>query len=257
MTSEAIVSSIEQLQNSLNNKFEDTIHIISRSSDIRQKRSTPLVLDSSKSYKIALKYFATCNNIRNITEDNNVLTYSLNSAEKKTITIDPGAYEIKDLNDFIQQKLPGELIQVLTHNPTGKVELKLKAGVKVDFKKERAFNFILGFKKEEYSKLSNISENRANINVDRGLINIKTNLISSGMISTENNMFETKNILFSIPTFTVPSNYKIIETPAKPEYLLITSSTISEVCLQIVNENDKLYDFDGEKIVIKLHIKQV
>jgi len=70
-------------------------------------------------------------------------------------------------------------------------------------------------------------------------------------------MIETRNILLTIPTFTVPNNYKMIETLYKPEYLLITSSTISEVRLQIVDENDKLYNFNGEKIVIKLHIKQV
>ena len=70
-------------------------------------------------------------------------------------------------------------------------------------------------------------------------------------------MVRTQNILFSAPTFTVPANYKIVETSARPEYLHITTSTISEINLRIVDENDKLYDFKGEKIVIKLHITQV
>jgi len=184
------------------------------------------------------------------------MNYTFHGTYKK-IVIDPGAYEIKDLNEIIQQKIPGELVQILPHKPTGKVELKLKESIKVDFQKDKSFNYMLGFDKKEYSKSSNTAENRARINVDRSLINIKTNLINSGMLTTENNMIETRNILFSIPTFTVPSNYKMVETPYKPEYLSITSSTISEIRLQIVDENDKLYDFNGEKIVIKLHIKQV
>jgi hypothetical protein len=257
MTNEAIVSSIEQLQNSLNNKFEDTIQIVSTSSNIRQKLLTPLKLDPSKNYKIGVKYFATYNNIGNITSDNNELHYLYGPGSYKTVVIEPGAYEIKDLNERIQEKIPGELVQILPHKPTGKVELKLKEGTKVHFGKEKSFYYMLGFDKKEYTESINIAENRARINVDRSLINIKSNLINSGMLTTENNMIETRNILFSIPTFTVPSNYKIIETPYKPEYLSITSSTISEICLQIVDENDKLYDFNGEKIVIKLHIKQV
>ena len=80
-------------------------------------------------------------------------------------------------------------------------------------------------------------------------------MINSGLLtSTNNNLVTTQNILFSVPTFTVPANYKIIETPARPEYLHITTSTISEINLRIVDENDKLYDFNGEKIVIRLHI---
>ena len=70
-------------------------------------------------------------------------------------------------------------------------------------------------------------------------------------------MVTTENILFSVPTFTVPANYKIIETPARPEYLHITTSTISVINLRIVDENDKLYNFKSEKIVIKLHITHI
>ena len=37
MANEAIVSSIEKLESSLNNKYENTIHIVSETTDIRQK----------------------------------------------------------------------------------------------------------------------------------------------------------------------------------------------------------------------------
>ena len=107
-----------------------------------------------------------------------------------------------------------------------------------------------------YTNSFGLSENRPQIDLGRSLINIKSDLINSGLLtSTNNNLVTTQNIL--LPTFTVPANYKIIETPARPEYLHITTSTISEINLRIVDENDKLYDFKGDKIVIKLHITQV
>ena len=83
--------------------------------------------------------------------------------------------------------------------------------------------------------------------------------MNSGLLtSTNNNLVTSQNILFSVPTFTMPANYKIIETSARPEYSHITTSTISEINLRIVDKNDKLYDFNDEKIVIKLpiHITQ-
>jgi len=257
MTNEAVVSSIEQLQNSLNTKFEDTIQIVSKTSDMRQKLKVPLQLDSNKTYKVGLKYFAAYNNIQNITSENNELRYSLSdSTQWKTISFTPGAYELNDLNETLQLHVPDEKIQLLPHKPTGGVILKLKPGVKVDFRHDKAFNSMLGFDPKIYTA-SCLAESRARINLDRSLIIIKCDLINSGMVTIGNNMIETQNILFSMPTFTVPSNYRIIETPPRPEYLQITNSTISEISLRIVDENDVLYDFKGEEIVIKLHIKQV
>jgi len=255
MTNEAIVSSIEQLQNSLNNKYEDTVQIVSTTSDIRQKLQTPIKLDSSKTYKVGVKYFAAYNNIENITSTNNELRYYIGTW--KVLKITPGSYEIADLNDVIQQSISDEKIQLVPHKPTGRVVLQLKADVKVDFSHAKAFHYLLGFESKVYTNVYNLAENRARINMDRSLINIKSNLINSGMLTTENNMIETRNILFSIPTFTVPANYRIIETPARPEYLQITSTNINEISLQIVDERNKLYDFKGSQIVIKLHIKQV
>ena len=55
MANEAIVSSIEKLKSSLNNKYENTIHIVSETTDIRQKLEMPIKLDPSKNYKVAIK----------------------------------------------------------------------------------------------------------------------------------------------------------------------------------------------------------
>jgi len=95
------------------------------------------------------------------------------------------------LNNFIQQKLPGELVQILPHKPTGKVELKLNECVKVDFRRAKAFNYILGFDKKEYTERSNIAENCARIN-------IKSNLINSETLTSKNNIIERRNLLLSI-----------------------------------------------------------
>ena len=91
---------------------------------------------------------------------------------------------------------------------------------------------------------------------DETIINIKSDLISGGYISTEYGK-QAKNILFSIPTFTVPSGHKIIEVPSKPEYFPVIKHMLMGIRLEVVDEHDQPYDFEGDKIIIKLHIKQV
>ena len=127
-----------------------------------------------------------------------------------------------------------------------------------NFNHEKSFNTLLGFEHKLYTNSVGLSENRPQIYLGCSLINIISDLINPGLLtSANNNLVTTQNILFGGPTFTVPTNYKIMETPARTEYLHITTSTISGINLRIVDENDKLYDFKGEKIVIKLQITQV
>ena len=80
MANEAIVSSIKKPDISLNNKQENTIYIVSETTDIRQKLEMPIKLDPSKNYKEAIKYFACYNLIDNITSKNNEFQYKLNDA---------------------------------------------------------------------------------------------------------------------------------------------------------------------------------
>ena len=274
-TDDRTVGILEGIMDALNNKFEETIHIISKTSDINYKFYTPLQLDPKKNYKVAVKYFSVYNNLQNITSENNELKIFLKKEGAiggmwTTLMLPHGAYEVKNINETIQRQLndkysipigttdkPHSLIEILANIPTGRAVLKLKQGTKVDFSHSKSFNNILGFDSKEYSAPYNVAEKIANINLDRNVINIKSDLINSGYISTNDKVMEVKNILFSIPTFTVPSGHKIIETPTNPEYLPIIKHLLTGVHLRIVDENDKLYDFMGDKIIIKLHIKQV
>ena len=102
-----------------------------------------------------------------------------------------------------------------------------------------------------------MSEKIANIDLNRSLINVIANFIQGGFINDDHNYLKEKNILFSLPTFTVRSGQKILETPIQPEYLPIRLKPLREINLQVVDKYNQLYDFRGDEILIKLHIKQV
>ena len=247
---------IEKLVDIVGNKYEETVHIISKSSEIRKIFNPPIRFDPNKNYKIALKYFSVYNNIFNITEKNNVLKFK-SSDDWQEIELTPGAYEIKNINDSIKRNdKTKDNIEFQADIPTGRVLMKLKNDYKVDLNHEKSFRNLLGFEPKIYAEKSNLSENYACINAGRLLINVKCDCINSGYVNN-GNLLEIRNILFSIPTYTVQPGYKILETPNKPEYLRINKSQLSEINLRVVDENDLPYDFKGDDIVIKLHIKQV
>ena len=49
-----------------------------------------------------------------------------------------GAYEIKDINEVIQEVISDKLIEFVAHAPTG--HIKLKPDVQVKFDYEKSFN---------------------------------------------------------------------------------------------------------------------
>ena len=131
MTNEAILLSIEKFENRLNNKFENTVNILSTTTYISQNLKTLLVLDPSKKYKIALKFFACFNLIDDITTENNELRYKLSDAsEWEILRLEPGVYRIKDVNEAIQEVIPDNKIKIIPHAPSGRVVLKLSPGVR-------------------------------------------------------------------------------------------------------------------------------
>ena len=103
----------------------------------------------------------------------------------------PGAYEIKDINEVIQEVVSDKWIEFVAHAPTGHIKLKLKPDVKVNFDHEKSFNTLLGFECKLYTNSVNLSENRPQIDLGRSLMNIKSDLINSGLLTSTYNLITT------------------------------------------------------------------
>ena len=78
-----------------------------------------------------------------------------------------------------------------------------------------------------------------------------------GGYSTSGNIAADKCVLLSLPANSVPLGAKIIVEPNTPTYLPLSSHLISTLDFSIEDEKGKLYDFNGEEIFIKFHLKQV
>ena len=71
--------------------------------------------------------------------------------ENKVLTFTEGAYEIKHINEIIQDRIidsnnPSNIpIQIKVNHGSGRCEITLKPGYKIDFTKDDTFRNILGF----------------------------------------------------------------------------------------------------------------
>lgn len=257
MTEQKDISSamniLQTISNSLNQKYIEQFTIITNKSKYELRLEQPINLDQNKNYNVSLIFFTVYNTIKNITSENNSFHYKKKDEEWKTVELSEGSYEIDNLNMEIQ-KLTGldesefrfGAVQYLN-----RAELKIEkdSGLNIKFD-DNSFGYILGFNNETY-KETTIAQNRPDIS-KISTINIKTNLIDGGYINDKRN-----NILHTIPTFTVPVGYKIIEKPSFPIKTPLSKKNIDVITIEIVDEDGNYIDFSGEEITIKLLIEQL
>ncbi|ESP01328.1 hypothetical protein LOTGIDRAFT_157507 [Lottia gigantea] len=228
---------------------EQLFVITSNKSDIKLSLDYEYELDRNQEYELRLKYFSVYNSIRNINEKSNQIKISTdNGVTFKTIRLLPGSFEyLSEYGGSVNGKNNIEFEGNLNLN---KIKLILKSNSKVDFNVENSLNTLLGFDKQIYTQ-STLAPHKANIENDIDVINIHCNLINGGFF----NKYK-RQIIYSLPTFTVPIGYRIIEKPFQTTYLPLNSFMIKDINLEIKDGKNRLIDFGNEEIVIQLHLKQ-
>ena len=109
---------------------------------------------------------------------------------------------------------------------------------------------VLRFTKEKYLENS-IAEKCINIS-NITSINLICDLVEGTYQDRKRN-----NCLYNFPYGTVPYGYRIVQLVNTPIYLPINRKTISSIQFKIVDQEDNLFDFNGENISFSLHLKQV
>ena len=234
---------LQKLVNLMSSKFSTSFTFQSKESEFKINFPTPIELNNDLNYELGLLWFSCYNSICNINNSNN--KFQLND---KIITISPGAYEVKDLNE----KLKIYKLEIILDMSTAKCTLILPKDLILIIENTSFFHTMLGFQPGLYNKEGKYSsQNKVDI-IDISTINITCDLIKGSYANGVE-----RNILYSFPINTVPFGYKIIERMSNPIYIPITRKLIESIKISIVDENDKLIDFNGETINLYLHLKQV
>lgn len=206
----------------------------------------PIELDDKVDYGIGLINLETYHSFPNIIEGENNKIY----VGGKQISIPTGAYELEDLEKYIQGKLPaGHVIELIPNLNT--LKCHLKCSQEVDFSKKGTVASLLGFEKKK------LPPNK--IHVSDSVVNImKTNAICVDCSIATGSYVNGKSghLIYSFfPQ--VPVGAKIVETPQNVIYLPISVKSIRNISLKIVDQDGKLLNLQGETVTVGLHLKPV
>lgn len=233
-----------------------TVTFTGKSSSLRSVLFPALRLQKGKLWEAALLDLTTYNSIPNVTENvNNKLHYSKNVdkngkiSDVEEISLPTGSYEIDDINAMVNEKMGKGNITITGNNNTLRTEIKSK--YYIDFSQPHSIGHLLGFSKTTpILKPNEIHAGESTVNISKvNTINIICNIIHGSYVNGEN--------IHILHTFypSVPPGFKIIEKPNNLVYLPLNTSYVSDIVLNIVDQDGNLIDFREETITVRIHLK--
>lgn len=228
----------------------------------------PIELARGTHYGLGLLGFYSYNSIFNIDEKNNSFSYrnNVDSKIKGRILhcrIPPGAYEIDEIHKAILFSMKsnennGQMIDeenifsLRANNNTLKCEIYSK--YEIMFEEENSIGKLLGFH-ATYLQPNKVHESTLPVDIMKvRIIRVDCNIVSGAYLNSEqvHTLFE-----FDID---VEPGYKLSKEPKNIIYMSVTPAGrqfIDNITLRILDDNGDLIDFRGEKIIVKLELKNI
>jgi hypothetical protein len=208
----------------------------------------PIELNPKYQYGLGLVGFYTYNTIPNIHSGNNQFVYYVNK-QKQTISVPEGAYEITELNNYLQKNVGKEKFSLRPNNNT--LQCEIESTYEIDFTGDDSLGQILGFsskrlqaKKVHYSDLPVEIIKVVNIRIE---CNVTGGAYHGDDVS--HTLFE-----FDID---VETGYRLTKEPHNIIYLPILKNSIDNITLSIVDQDYRPVDFRNETITVRLELKKL
>lgn len=213
----------------------------SNTSTLTSTFNPPLQLPKNSVIGVSLLSFNSYNSIPNVTKRNNKFYFG-----GKFVTMPRGNYEVHEIAEWVK-KYASAAISITTNLNTLKCEIV--SDVYIDFTKSDSFGDLLGFSKRVLlPEFHNVSDEIVQIS------NVKSITVECSIATGS---YVNGKPCHSIYEFCpkVPSGYHIIEEPEALYLPIIGLTSLDEITLRVVDQENQLVDFRGELITIVLHIK--
>lgn len=202
-------------------------------------------LDLNGSWVIGLTSFSTYHTIPNIDSSNNSIIIG-----DKIIQIPTGSYELEDIEDYLNRVIQPEVIEIRPNLNT--LQVAVKCSKTIVFPKTNTLSSVLGF--GGGATLKSSIEHRSEKLVDI----FKVNSIRLECNIAKGTFFQgrrSRSIFEFFPN--VDPGQKIYLTPNPVIYHKVFTNRIENISVKILDQNNQLVDFRGEKISIHLHLKRI
>lgn len=231
----------------------------------------PIELNPQYSYGLGLVGFYSYNSIPNVQEGNNKFKYYEESFTEtelelmnlvgskptdkefllrwKTISIPKGAYEITEINRYLQSKLDSNNILLQANSNTLKCEIQSK--YTLDFRDSDSIGRLLGFS-EKVLPANVLYSSEKPVEIVK-VINIRVECNITSGAYYNNNLSHT---IFEFDVNVEPG-YRLTKEPANIIYLPVLTNSIDNITLTIVDQDGDLVNFANEDITIRLELKQL
>lgn len=243
---------LENISKNSNPKNNFYIVINDTKSKIKNTFSPPLI---GKGYEVALIGLSTYYSYPNVDETNNTIILT-GSGVKKIVQLPRGCYELDEINSGVAKLM--NWTEKTANVVIGKNKITLRAslliketGWSVTFPKENSLGSVLGFDSREYvyRKQPYISEKIVNI------LSVNSILVHCDMISGSMVDGVKSPVIFNYSPNVVPGS-KIVGDPVKPIYLPVSKDVINELNIWVSDQDNRLLDLQGEKIVLTFHMRE-
>lgn len=238
-----------------------TFTLSSRTSVLSTEFYPPIQLDAGSRYGLGLTGFYSYNSIFNVDENNNRFGYRTSAEDSITtvVHIPPGAYEINEIYSALLRAMnidteddASERFVLRANNNTLKCEIW--SVYEIDFSTEKSIGNLLGMEAKVFPP-NKTYESTLPVDIMKvRMIRIDCNVISGAYL----NAYESHTLFeFDID---VEPGYKLTREPANIIYLPIRPEGrhfIDNITVRILDDNGDLINFRGEKIIVKLELKNL
>ena len=240
---------------SKNSNPKNNFYIVVNDTESRIKKSFSPPLDG-KGYEVALTGLCTYYSYPNVDKYNNTILFHDRTRKiRRTIRLPRGCYELDEiyegvmkLMDWTKSSAP---VVIGKNKITLRASLLIKDNWAVEFPEKNSLGTVLGFDSKTYESRKEpwISEKIVNI------LSVNSILIHCDMISGSMVDGVKSPVIYNYSPNVMPGS-KIVGDPVKPIYLPVSKDVINELNIWVTDQDNRLLDLQGEKIVLTFHMRE-
>ena len=228
-----------------------------RTTDLHAFFERPIKINN---HQLALQMISSANTIRNITTLNNKFRFKVGNRDWVTEELEPGCYEIADIQTFLEylmkkhdntvSKSNDDLkIEISVNEALGKSIIKIPDNWELDLSIGNSIGQVLGSTKVLSSGM-HLSEDIIRIQ-PLTCIFVHCSLVSGSYVNGK----KSQSIFHFLPT--VPLGHSFVETPNPIVYLEVPNNKMEFQSLRVwlTDQNNLPIDLSGEELTVVLTLR--